>query len=109
MSENKTNPAKPEAKISQSDIEAGITPHVDAIIKIQSDRGDSPKWDKSAHVSLIARIAVDCGLPEDAKNDFVQFMAEAGVGGNQSQFLQSKYLKDKLPKHSTRKQLVEAY
>jgi hypothetical protein len=105
MSENKTK----EAKISEADITAGITPHVDAILEIQSKRGDSPKWDKSAHISLIARIAVDCGLPEDAKADFAQFMAEAGIGGNQSQFLQSKYLKDKLPKTATRKQLVEAY
>jgi len=112
MSENKTNekPAvKQEAKISQSDIEAGINPHVAAIIKIQSERGDEVKWDKSAHISLICRIAVDCGLAETEKSNFAQFLSEAGIGGNQSQFLQSKYLKDKLPKHATRKQLVEAY
>lgn len=105
MSENKTK----EQKISQSDIEAGITPHVDAIIKIQSERGGEVKWDKSAHISLICRIAVDCGLEKENVQSFSQFLAESGIGGNQSQFLQSKFLKDKMPKHATRKQLVEAY
>lgn len=105
MSNEKTK----EQKISQADIEAGINPHVAEIIRIQSERGGEVKWDKNAHISLICRIAVDCGLDEADKVNFAQFMAEAGVGGNQSQFLQSKYLKDKLPKHATRKQMVEAY
>lgn len=106
MSENKT---KAEQKITQADIEAGINPHVDAIIKIQSERGGEVKWDKSAHISLICRLAEDCGLPAESKKDFAQFLSESGIGGNQSQFLQSKFLKDKLPEKTTRKQLVEAY
>jgi hypothetical protein len=105
MSENKTK----EAVITQADIEAAITNNVADILKIQADRGDGLKWDKNAHISLIVRLAIDSGLPEDARKDFALMLAESGVGGNQSQFLQSKYLKDKLPKTATRKQMVEAY
>jgi hypothetical protein len=105
MSENKTK----EQRLTDDEISAAIAHNVDEILTVQSERQEPAHWDKTAHVSLIVRLAVDAGLPATAKNDFAQYLAESGVGGNQSQFLQSKYLKDKLPKHATRKQLVEAY
>lgn len=100
---------KMEMVISEADAKALIQSCADSILAKMSERGEVLQWGTQQHNSLLYRLAVALGMPETAMKDFMVIMAISGVGGNASQFRQSKFVVDKLPKTTQRKAILDAY
>lgn len=96
-----------EAILSQEDCEKTI---VEAVNEILSQQGEKKEWGISEHLALICKVAQASTSIEKAEfADFKMLLRQAGLGGNQSQFRQSKFLKDKLPKEAKRAEALKAY
>jgi hypothetical protein len=51
-----------------------------------SAQAPARRWNKGKHIALIAWVAIQHGLDEDARRDFMASLAKQGLGGNASQF-----------------------
>ena len=58
-------------------------------IKEIASQGTARQWNRYKHAALIARIAVEHGLPESSRNDFkASLNIHVALGGNESGFKQ---------------------
>ena len=94
--------------ITDEAIAGGLNSNIDAILAKQAD---VKSWGTDEHIHLLYLVACDHGLPDDKQTraDLKAHLRTAGLGGNSSQFRQSKFLKDKLPKVETRKEKLSKY
>lgn len=94
-----------EQGLSESEAEALIQAGVN---KILFQQGEQKEWGIAEHLNLVFKVAQENGLPDEAKKDFILCLRQAGLGGNQSQFRQGKFLKGKLPE-AKRTTMLKAY
>lgn len=104
MSEETKIEAKAQG-LSEAEADATIT---SCVAKILYQQGEQKEWGISEHLTLLWKIAQELGMDDEAKKDFFILMRSSGLGGNQSQFRQSKFLKGKLPENK-RTQALKAY
>lgn len=93
--------------LPQADAEAIV---VEAVGEILAQQGEKKEWGIAEHLALICKVAAASTSIEKAEfADFKSLLRIAGIGGNQSQFRQSKFLKDKLPIEPKRADMLKAY
>ncbi len=84
---------------------------VDAILAAQ-DAGKPKAWGTVEHLSLLAGIAAEHGMPEASRLDFMASAQEHGIGGNASafrQWLASPKGGKRLPEQSARTLALDRY
>lgn len=95
--------------LSETECEQTIHANVKAILTKQGKTEGQGEWGIDEHLELLFMVAQDCGLDVEARQDFRAILRIAGVGGNQSQFRQSKFLKGRIPAESKRKEMLSKY
>lgn len=95
--------------LSDTECEQTINANVKSILEKQGKPAGQGEWGIDEHLELIFKVAQDCGMDAEARQDFRALLRVAGLGGNQSQFRQSKFLKGKIPEQTKRATLLSKY
>lgn len=95
--------------LNETECEAAIKANVKAILEKQGKEAGKGEWGVDEHLELIFKVAQDCGMDAEARGDFRAMLKQAGLGGNQSQFRQSKFLKGLIPEQAKRATLLSKY